>query len=190
MTSANRPAGLNRTLLAILGLVLVAAGGFAVATHFGWLRVLDRGNPLIPAQAGPPTWAFYVAAAVAIVLGLLCLRWLAAQAFRRPRSGTWALEEGSDTGTTRIDTPVAVGPLIEEIGAYQGVDSVSATLSGPREAPALHLWITAESGADLGEIRDRVEQQGLARLRQALDLEFVTAQIEFRFTAKTGARAH
>jgi hypothetical protein len=190
MTSANRPAGLNRTLLAIFGLVLLAGGAFAVATHFGWLRVLDRGHSLIPAQATPPTWAFYVAAAAAIVVGLLCLRWLAAQAFRRPKSGTWALEESVDTGTTRIDTPVAVGPLTEEIEAYEGVDAVSATLSGPREAPALHLWITAESGADLGEIRDRVEQHALVRLRQALDLEFVTAKIEFRFTAKTGARAH
>lgn len=189
MTSANRPARLNRTLLAFAGLILVAAGGFALATRFAWLRVVDRDDALIPASDTPPTWVFYVATGVAIVLGLLCLRWLAAQAFRRPKSGTWRLDSAAEAGTTRIATRTAIGPLTEEVGGYAGVTSVSATLSGPRTAPVLHLWIAADSAADLGEIRERVAGHGLPRLRQALDLEFITVEIEFRFTAKTGARA-
>jgi hypothetical protein len=189
MTTANRPARLNRTLLALTGLVLLAAGGFALATRFEWLRVVDRDGPLIPTPGSPPTWAFYAAAAAAILLGLLCVRWLAAQAFRRPKSGTWRLDSDADVGTTRIDTPIAVRPLTAEVGGYPGVSSVSATLSGPREAAVLHLWVVADSGADLGEIRERVEEYGLPRFRQSLDLEFVTVKIEFRFTAKTGTRA-
>jgi hypothetical protein len=187
MASVNRPARLNRTLLALTGLVLVAGGGFAVATHFGWLRVLDPGTELIPAPGSPPTWAFYAAAAVAVIVGLLALRWLAAQAVRRPKTSVWRF--GDDDGSTRLDAGTAIRPLTEEIGAYQGVHAATATLGGPQDDPALYLAITAEPGADLGEIRRRVDEHALARLRESLDLETLPTTIEFQFTAKSGARA-
>ncbi|SFW70882.1 hypothetical protein [Amycolatopsis australiensis] len=71
MTNLNRPARLNRTLLGLLGVSLLAAGGFALATHFRRLAVADPAAPLVPGTAAPPTWVWYVTAAVAVVLGLL-----------------------------------------------------------------------------------------------------------------------
>jgi hypothetical protein len=183
----NRPGRLNRTLLALTGLVVAVGGGFAVATHFGWLRVLDPATPLIPALGSSPTWAFYVAAAAAVIVGLLALRWLAAQAVRRPKTGVWRFEDAE--GATRLDASTAIQPLTEEIGVYRGVHAATATLAGTQDDPALYLAITAEESADLGEIRRQVDEHALPRLRQALDLDPLPALIEFRFTEKTGARA-
>ena len=50
MINFNRPTRLNRALLALIGIVLLAAGGFALATHLGWLRVLDPAAPLVHLQ--------------------------------------------------------------------------------------------------------------------------------------------
>jgi hypothetical protein len=187
MTSLNRPARLNRTLLGLTGLVLLGGGGFAVATHFRWLRVLDPSTQLIPAPGTPSTWAFYAATAAAVVVGLLALRWLAAQALRRPKTSVWQF--GDAGGATRLDAGTAIEPLLEEVGNYEAVHAVTGTLGGSQDAPKLFLTITAEQGADLGELRQRVDEHGVSRLRESLDLMVLPTVIEFRFTAKTGARA-
>jgi hypothetical protein len=187
MTSPNRPVRLNRTLLALTGLALVAGGGFAIGTHFGWLRVLDPASPLLLSPGTPPTWAFYAAAVIAVLVGLLALRWLAAQVVRRPKTSVWRFVDA--LGVTHLDAVTATQPFDEEVGAYQGVHAATATLAGPQDGPVLYLAITAEQDADLGEIRRRVDEHALARLREALDLDALPSMIEFRFTAKSGARA-
>lgn len=183
----NRPAALNRTLLALLGLVLLAAGGFALATHFGRLHVLAPESSLVPGSAAPPTWVFWVAIAVAAGLGVLCLRWLAAQAFRRPKTVAWRAEEAD--GTTTLDSSTAAGPVAADIEGYDGVRSASAWLTGPREGPELFLIVTTDQDADAGAIRERVAEHALPRLRQALEVDALPVRLEVRLTAKSGARA-
>ncbi|SFP78672.1 hypothetical protein SAMN05421810_103411 [Amycolatopsis arida] len=186
-TSSNRPARLNRALLALLGVLLLAAGAFAVATHAGWLRLLDPAAPLVPGTGRPPAWVPYVVAAGAVLLGLLALRWLVAQAVRRPRTETWELRQ--ERGVTRLDPGVVVEPLVEEIESIRGVHDASATLAGGRDAPELHLAVGAERDADLVAIRRRIEEDALPRLRQALDLDGLPAAVEFRLTGSRGPRA-
>ncbi|UOZ03809.1 alkaline shock response membrane anchor protein AmaP [Amycolatopsis sp. WQ 127309] len=188
MTNLNRPARLNRVLLGLVGLVLLAAGGFAVATHFRRLTVVDPGSPLVPGTASPPTWVLYVAAAVAVVLGLLVLRWLLAQLARRPRTQTWRFEEDPDRGRTELAADAAVAPFTEELRTYPGVHQARATLAGTREDPTLALVVSVEQDGDPTEIRERLETEGLPRLRQALDLDAVPVAIEFRFTTSAGPR--
>jgi hypothetical protein len=189
MTDLNRPARLNRVLLGVIGVVLIAAGAFAVATHFGALTVLRQDAPLVPVLADPPTWVWYVAAVVAIVLGLLCLRWILAQLARAPKTRTWRLELDPDLGRTELAAGTAVAPFVDEVTAYPGVHAVRATLAGQREAPALAMVVSAEQDGDLADIRHRIDTTGLPRLRQALDLETLPVTIEFRFSTAGGARA-
>ncbi|NIH80388.1 alkaline shock response membrane anchor protein AmaP [Amycolatopsis viridis] len=188
MTSLNRPARLNRTLLALIGLVLLAAGAFTLATSLGWLRVLDRAAPLVPGDQRPPTWVLYVVVAAAVVLGLLFLRWLAAQALRRPKSGTWRVEDDPAQGVTKLSSDAAVAPFESEVSAYPGVRSVTATLSGPQARPTLLVTATAEPGTDLSALRERIVDDGVARLAQALDLGALPTVIEFRIAAEAAAR--
>ncbi|WP_020659516.1 hypothetical protein [Amycolatopsis benzoatilytica] len=188
MTGFNRPAGLNRSLLGLIGLVLLAGGGFGLATHFRVLRLLDPAAPLVPKTAEPPVWALYGVAAAAVLVGLLALRWLLAQFAHRPRTRTWRFEADPEYGRTELRADTAVAPFSEELRGYPGVHQVRAALAGPREAPSLALVVTAELDADLGAIRERITEDALPRLAEALELDTVPVALEFRFTRRARSR--
>ncbi|MBW0102893.1 alkaline shock response membrane anchor protein AmaP [Pseudonocardia sp. KRD291] len=183
MAGNNRPARLNRTLLALIGLVLLVAGAVVAALGLGLLRALlpgvDPSAPLLPAQLALPTWAAYVAIAAAVVVGLLCLRWLLAQAQRRPKARTWTLPGagGRDAGTTRIDTDQAAAAVADDVAAYAGVSKARADLTGDPENPTLQLQVTASQEASATELRRRIHDHALPRLRQALDTESIQARL-------------
>jgi hypothetical protein len=189
MTNLNRPARLNRVLVGVLGVVLLAAGAFTVVTHFGLLTVLTADTPLVPELIDPPTWTFYLTAGVAIVLGLLCLRWILAQLVRTPKTHTWRFEQDPARGRTELAASTAIAPFVNEVTAYPGVHAVRATLAGRRDSPALAMVVNAQQDGDLTDIRRRINTVGLPRLRQALDLEAVPVTIEFRFSTTTSTRA-
>ncbi|MFJ7213490.1 alkaline shock response membrane anchor protein AmaP [Amycolatopsis sp. NPDC098790] len=188
MTNLNRPARLNRVVLGLLGLVLLAAGGFAVATHFGRLRVVDPASALVPGTAGPPTWVLYAAAAVAVLLGFLALRWILAQLARRPPTRTWRFDTDPARGRTELAADAAVAPFVAELREYPGVHQARATLTGHRENPALALVVSVDQDGDPVAVRERLAAEGLPRLRQALDLDELPVAIEFRFTTSTAPR--
>jgi hypothetical protein len=173
-------ARLNRGLLALLGVVFLAAGVFGLAAHFGRLTVVKPTARVLPHQGQPHTWVLYTVAAAAILVGLLCLRWLAAQLAVRPRARTWQLETDPSRGRTELGTGVAVAPFTEEVTGYPGVRSVRAALTGTHRDPALSVTISAATDADLTAIRARLAAEGLPRLREALELDGLPAAVEFR----------
>ena len=188
MTGLTRPARLNRTVLAVVGVVLLAVGGFTVATYLGMLTVVDPRSALVPGTEAPPTWVLYVVAAVAIIAGTLMVRWLLAQLVRTPKTHTWRLEQDSDRGRTELASSTATAPLVGELTTYTGVRAAHATLAGTPGAPVLALVINLEADGDLTAVRDRIHTHALPRLRKALDLDALPVTVEFRVTTKTGAR--
>lgn len=175
---------MNRFLLGLLGLVLLIAGGAAVALHLGVVPWIGRDAALVPGTALPPTWVLVVTAAVAVVIALLCLRWLIAQVPRREvASWRWA----DEAGVTRISSSTAAAPFAEEVAAYPGVRKVEAELTGPRTAPNLALVVRAHGDADLRGIRRRIDDEGLPRLREALETPDLRATVEFRMAASKAA---
>ncbi|MDT8910020.1 alkaline shock response membrane anchor protein AmaP [Amycolatopsis sp. PS_44_ISF1] len=186
MTDLNRPARLNRGLLVVLGVVLLAAGAFVVLTHFRKLTLLRPDSPLVPGTDLPPTWVLYVVAAAAVVIGLLTLRWLAAQLTHKPRTQDWRFERNPDEGTTKLAANTAVEPFVAELAACPGVHDAHATLAGPRSAPRLAAVLSVDQDGDLPSIRRELESTVLPRLRESLDLDDLPVTLEFRFSTKTG----
>ncbi|MFD5829090.1 alkaline shock response membrane anchor protein AmaP [Lentzea sp. NPDC060358] len=179
---------MNRFLLGLLGLVLLIAGGAAVAIGLGYVPQVDRSAPLVPGTEMPPSWVLWVVAAVATVLALLCLRWLFAQVPRR-RTTTWRWAD--EAGATRLSSSTAAVPFTQEVTGYPGVRKVEAELTGPRTAPNLALVVRAHGDADLRGIRRRIDDEGLPRLREALEAPDLRATVEFRVAAsKADARVH
>ncbi|MFD4194198.1 alkaline shock response membrane anchor protein AmaP [Amycolatopsis thermoflava] len=189
MPSLNRPARLNRSLLILFGLLLIAAGSLTLATHFRALTVIDPDAPLVPGTAAPPTWAYYATVAGAILAGLLALRWLLAQLAHKPKSRTWRLESDPDTGRTELPAAVAVAPLTEEIRGYPSVHDAHATLAGERDNAALALVVTAEQDTNITVLRKEITTTALPRLRQALDLDNLSTTLEVRFASATPTRS-
>lgn len=176
---------MNRVLLGFAGLLLTATGALAIAAHLGALPRINPQTALVPGDALPPTWALVTTAAVAIVVGLLCVRWLFAQVPRTPAT-TWRWV--TDNGTTRMSTSVAAVPLAEEISGYRGVRKVEASLSGPVTAPRLALVVRTHGDADLRGIRRRIDDEGVPRLREALESPDLVATVEFRLSTSATAR--
>lgn len=188
----NRPARLNRTVLALLGLLCLAAGGVVLLVGTGLLGGLlpvPADAPLLPPGPVVPRWGPAAVAAVAVVIGLLALRWLIAQTIRRPASSNWQLSPDTTTGTTHIDSDVAVRPLADEIEEYPGVRSATASLTGPHQHPRLYLRVAADDHADISELRRRIGADAIPRLTQALNLPALHADLLVRLVVPaSGAR--
>lgn len=187
MAAINSPARLNRCLLALIGVILLAAGVFGLLFGLGLLRSqlpeLDPTAPLIPPDAQVHSWAPYAATAVAVIIGLLSLRWLVAQAPRRPTAGAWELHRDSGRGTTFIDAEVVAAGIAADIESYSGVHKVSASLTGTRAHPALRLEVTTEENTSIAALRHRVASHALPRLCEALEVTSVPADLLLRIDA-------
>ncbi|PPK65103.1 hypothetical protein CLV40_116146 [Actinokineospora auranticolor] len=186
MSGHERPSRLNRALLAATGLLLLAAGGFALATRFAVLDVLPPEGHLVPGSATAPTWVWYTTAACGVVLGLLAIRWLVAQVIRKPKTHTWRFD--TDTGRTDLSASTAVGPLLAEAETYPGVHTARGTLAGTRDNPTLVLVISTEQDAEPAAIRRALATRGVPRLCRVLDLGDLPTTVEFRFTDEPAAR--
>lgn len=193
MAAANRPARLNRTLIAVIGLVLLAAGVLAAAASLGRLPVFTPTSPLLTVVSPAPVWLSWVGGIAAVLVGLLCLRWLLAQAQRRPKTGTWALPRPAGAhagphGETRIGASTAIDPLLDDIESYRGVHGAKAYLTGEHRRPALYLEVTVDVDAELADLRRSIDTHALPRLARALDLPDIPAHLLLRVHPATTAR--
>jgi hypothetical protein len=189
MRIPNRPARLNRVLLLTAGLILLAAGAFELTTRFGGLHLVPRDQTLNFLDGSFPRWAAWVTLAVAMVAGLAALRWLAAQAGRRPRTSSWRLTAEPGRGTTVMHADSAAEPLVTDIETYEGVRTAAAWLTGPRHYPALYLHVRTEYDADLTTLRRQILGHAVPRLRGALELdELPSATLITPTTASTRTR--
>ncbi len=188
MASPNRPARLNRTLLLLVAIVLLAAAAFTLLSASGVLGLVAADEALTPESLSPPTWVAYVTVVVAVVVGLLALRWLLAQTQRRARTGTWRLEDDPATGTTRLDAQAAAGPLVDEVETYPGVHRASARLAGTATRPTLYLTVGTEDAADVTDLRRRIDTEAVPRLCRALDLAHLPVELLIRLDDARSAR--
>jgi hypothetical protein len=182
---SNRPSGVNRFLLTVLGLVLLAGAAFTLLSAFDVLNWVPDDATVIPAGIRLLPWVPYVVVAAAIVLALLCLLWLAAQGRRRPRTHTWRLDDDPDSGITRLSADVAVDPLVAEVEDLPGLRAAAAWLPGSPDGARLILRVRTEHDTDITALRASITTEAVPRLREALELSTLPTTVEFVPTAAT-----
>ncbi|AHH16533.1 hypothetical protein NONO_c17320 [Nocardia nova SH22a] len=182
--SANRPARLNRVLLAVIGLLVILAGAYAIAAYAGELSWVDPDARLVPGTAEPSPWVFVAVVAGAVVVALVALRWLAAQFVRMPSRIRWHIGTVGSSGETLLDSNVAAAPVVADIESYDEVRSAQASLTGHARTPELHLVVTAEPDADLTALRRRILTDAVSRLRQALGVDTLPVSLELRLVGR------
>ena len=178
----------NRAGLLLVGLLLLGVGAYGLAR--GWGAFGDRAatEPLLVDDwrrfVGRNGAWFWPAAAVASLLAaLLGLRWLRAQlAAGTPRRVD--LTHRGDGGTTVVRPAGAARALADDIETYRGVTEVSARVTGEPEAPEIDLRVEVVDSCHIPSLRSRIEQEALARFQQALELEAVESNLEFRLSAR------
>jgi hypothetical protein len=177
MRIRNRPARLNRTLLLLAGLVLLAAGLFEIGSGLGLIHLVPRHQGLGVLAGQRAHWVGPAVFAGAVVIGLAALWWLLAQLPRRHRNRTWRISANPDRGTTMLPADAASAPLAADVAAYPGVHGATARLVGPPRTPQLYLHVRTEYDTDLPALRRRIEQHALPRLRSALELDDLPSAI-------------
>jgi hypothetical protein len=183
----------NRIGLGLLGLALLLAGA-ALATVS--LRVFGDDNaaqPIYPAPAQryihQHSWTWSLVAAAAIIIGLLCLRWLIVQprrdTLRRVRIDS---DRTSEPGAGRtLLLSAAVADLVEdELASQSGVRRVSAALSGSPDQPEIWITLIAAPGADLAHLRDHLSQSTLPSIRSALGQPQLAAYLNITVRSRVG----
>jgi hypothetical protein len=142
MTRSNRP--LNRILLALVGLLLIAAGGYVIARAIG----VDLPAPPTVTAGGDAT-GLWIAVAIAVVIIVLALAW----AFTRGRGRISRLLVLPDVaGSITVDARVPGDLVADALDGNPGVVSVSSSGFRVRGSSVLSLRVTARRGADLASV--------------------------------------
>jgi len=189
------PVRLNRTVLALLGLILLAAGGLGLARGYdAFGSRAPKDQPVL--SDAMRRWvshhhgAFWGgAAAVAVLIALLALVWLRAQ-LRAPRPADRDLVRSGADGRTKVRSGDAATAVSEEIESWDGVEDASARLFGDPDRPDLLLRVGIAADADLADLRRRIDTDAVAHLRETLELNAVEANVEFRLRSRQGRLVH
>lgn len=166
----------NRIGLTLLGLALLLAGAALLAQSHGLFGRHNSTQAIYPPAAQryvhSHSWIWAAVAAAAIIIGLLCLRWLLVQTRRdRLRRARLDHDRTRERGAGRtVLLSAALSDVIDDdLTAVPGVRSAAGQLAGSPDHPDLWLSITTDADADLAALRQHLTSELLPSLRGALN---------------------
>lgn len=174
----------NRVLLALAGLVLIALGGSVLAVGYGvrpphwWVHQSEHDVLL---TAGERTrwreegWWWPVLIAALAVLLLLALWWLAA-GLRRRHLSALPLDIG-DGDSAHLRGPALEGVLAAHTERLDGVERARVRLRGRTGAPVAHLHLTLAPDAAPLLVQHHVVTETLRTAKEATGQEDLRAEI-------------
>lgn len=175
----------NRIGLTLLGLALLLAGTALLAQSRGLFGHHTSTQAIYPPAAQryvhTHSWIWAAVAAAAIIIGLLCLRWLLVQP-RRDRLRRARLDHEPGAGRTVLLTGELGHVIGDDLATLPGVRSSAAQLAGSPDHPDLWLSITTDADADLAAPRQHLTSELLPSLRGALNQPDLAAYLRLTVT--------
>lgn len=191
---ARRTARGNRQGLALIGVLLLAAGATVPLQVYGPFppfaagiadetlgSAAERAAPLLAAP-----WVPYAIAVLAVLVVLAALRWLLVQG-RSARVSSLHLAEG-EQGRTDVVARAACKALASEVSAYPGVRRGRAQLTESPRDPCLLLDLVLAEDADPVAVWQRCRNEALARLRLSLDLDRLPTVLRISVAGQPSSR--
>ncbi|MGW2122677.1 alkaline shock response membrane anchor protein AmaP [Streptomyces sp. SM1] len=177
------PKGVNRVLLAIAGLVLIALGGSVLAVGLGapapsWWLHDGRGDVLLDGSERTrwrdESWWWPVVIAALAVVVLLCLWWLVA-VVRRRRVAEVLLDTRDGEGAV-LRGRALEHALAEEANGLDGVAQAHVLLTGGRGSPRTRILLTLEPHVDPGAVLHALTTGPLTHARDSTGLATLPAE--------------
>lgn len=186
----------NRLLLLVIGLALVAASLWGLLTAFeslpSWLPPMESPagwyDSIVEAIDDDPLLWGPVTAAAIVVLVVAAARW-ALQQVRpnpRPRLSTTTVADG-EFGRTTLEPVALARAAAHDLGNRPGVLRADARLASLGDVVRIELEAVLAEGMDR-ERADAAVSRVLERLGRAVDREEIRADIRLRYTVHRGAR--
>ncbi len=163
----------NRTLLALIGLLLLLAGVAALALGFDWFGRTAR-TPVIPAAFSTfidnNPWYWWAVAVLCILVALLMLRWIIAQ-LHTSRLTQLHVEPDRRDGETVLQAGAIADAVEHEVEGFLGVSGASMRLLGTPSNHRHELTVVLDERADIDAVRSRLSRQTVPNFRQALGFD-------------------
>lgn len=183
------PDRLNSTVMTLLALVLLAAGGYGLARGYGALGHARAADPVLGDDVRDfvsvnANWFWPLAAVTALLTSWLGLRWLLAQI---STTTVYSLPVRADgPGHTELAASGAARALAGDIEGYAGVRSARARVVSDHPSPEVEITVDVHDDADVPTIRRRIEDHALTRFRSALELEHLASHVHVRLAERAG----
>lgn len=180
-------ATVNRVLLGVVGLVLLAVGGAVLAVGLGasppswWLHTGPHDRLLTTAERTrwrDETWWWPTVIAVLALLVLLALWWLTA-VLRRRRLGEVLVDTGDGAGAL-LRGRALEGVLAGEAGRMDGVAHAHVHLTGRSEAPVAHVRLLLEPHVDPATTLNQLTAEALTHARDSAALTALPAEVRLK----------
>jgi hypothetical protein len=177
---STRVAAVNRAVLAVLGLLLLAAGVLGIvlaAGAFGRQRgsqpVLSDAVRAFPKQHA---WFWWAVAVGAVIIALLALRWLLMQLVT-DRANRIDRTTNANDGYTVVHAGALTEAVEDDATSIRGVTSAAAYVSHPLQ---VNLRVHLADDADIATVRSTLESSTVAHVREALNQPDLPVHIELR----------
>lgn len=176
----------NRTVLVLIGLVLIAAGVGGLLLSLNLIggdtaSLLVIPKPLATFASGT-SWLPWAAAAAGVVVAVLGMCWLVAQ-FRVDWPTHLDVTGDRPDGHTNLSVGALTDAVEDDAESILGVTAASASLRS-RPTQRLDLTIDLAAFADLAEVRRRLQQQTVTRTREVIDKPAMPIWIDLRPTRR------
>ncbi|WP_225920686.1 alkaline shock response membrane anchor protein AmaP [Pseudonocardia oceani] len=187
-----RSAGGDRSLLVLLGLVLLAGGVLVALLGYGVFGADRAGRPLLdPAIVdlirAQPLAARIIAIVAGVLLLVLGLSW-AAGSVRPERKPDLVIDRGPATAIT-VDAAAAADALAAQAAALPGVGRAKARMVGTEDAPAVRVWVWLTDDADARDVLERLHGQVLGAARTSLGIAALPVAVRLELDqASSGPR--
>ena len=173
----------NRFVLALFGLLVLAAGAAALTASLGGFGTAFSRRALFANQVSSyigrhGTWVWAAAAFACLLIALAALRWLLVLLVSTDRAGDITIPGSKDHGTTILQPHALTGALAGEIETYHGVDAAKGRIIGDPSSPQIVIAVTAKPTADLPALHHRLQAEALAHARHALGQADLPIQLE------------
>ncbi|WP_431773191.1 alkaline shock response membrane anchor protein AmaP [Streptomyces cucumeris] len=179
----------NRVLLALTGVVLLAAGVLALT---GWPPFDGRGDVVLSREERThwraASWWWPLVIGVLALVVLLAVWWALAQ-LRRRRLAEVLVETGDGEGALLRGRALEAA-LTAEAEALEGVERADVLLRGRRRTtPEARVDLVLEPRAEPVVTLDRLRTEALEHARTSAGLERLPAEVRLRGTRHRAERA-
>ncbi len=183
-----RSAGGDRSLLILIGLVLLTVGVLVALLSYGVLGAARAGRPILdPVVVEVLTSQLLIARIVAIVVGVLLLVlgliW-ASRSLRPERRPDLVLDPGPETAIT-VNSGAAADALAAQAATLPGVGRAKARMVGSHDAPAMRMSIWLSDDADVSDVLSRLDRQVLSSARSSLGLAALPVAVRLELDKPT-----
>lgn len=187
-----RSSGGDRSLLVLLGLVVLACGVLVALLAYGVFGAARAGRPLldpviVDLLRAQPLVARLVAIAAGLLLLVLGLTWTA-RSLRPERRPDLVIDRGPATAIT-VSSGAAADALAAQAAELPGVGRAKARMVGTEDSPALRVWVWLADDADVRDVLDKLHEQVLTAARTSLGLAALPVAVRLELDqAATGPR--